>query len=218
MKCNYCNKLCSKAGKNNTGKQKYYCTSCNKYQQNTYSYKAYDIKINEQIIKYVKNGCGIRSIGRLIDISNTTVMKRIRSIASCLESTYSGSKRCSYEMDELHTFAGDKNNDQWVIYAINKGTRKIVDLFVGKRNKENIKIIVDKVLRFHPKRIYTDRLNIYPGLIDKAIHKPGRYLTNRIERMNLTLRTHLKRLTRSTLCYSKKADMLEACVKIYLWA
>ncbi len=217
MNCKYCKKKCSKAGKNSTGKQKYYCASCKKYQQKIYVYKAYDVKTNEQIIQYVKNSCGIRSIGRLIKISNTTVIKRIRSLASTLESTYVSGEGCIYEMDELHTFAGHKKNDQWLIYAINKSTRSVVDLLIGRRNKEDIKKIVDKVLKYHPEKIYTDGLNIYPTLIDKLIHKPGRYVTNRIERMNLTLRTHLKRLGRSTLCYSKKVDMLEACVKICLW-
>lgn len=84
--------------------------------------------------------------------------------------------------------------------------------------KKTLKKVVDKVLEYCPRRIYTDGLNIYPVLIDKAIHKPGRYITNRIERLNLTFRTHVKRLSRSTLCYSKKIDMLEACMKIYLWA
>ena len=145
-------------------------------------------------------------------------MKRIRSIASTLESTYASDKGCVYEMDELRTFAGNKKNEQWLIYAINKGTRSVVDLFVGRRNKENIKKVVDKVLEYSPRKIYTDGLNIYPGLIDKTIHRPGRYVTNRIERLNLTLRTGLRRLCRYTLCYSKKIDMFEACMKIYLWA
>jgi insertion element IS1 protein InsB len=121
-------------------------------------------------------------------------------------------------MDELKTFSGYKKNEQWLIYAINKGTRDVVDMLVGRRIKENVKAVVDKVLKFSPRKIYTDGLNMYPTLIDKSIHRPGRYVTNRIERKNLTLRTHLKRLNRSTLCYSKKVDMLEACVKIYLWA
>ena len=103
MDCNYCKKECSRAGKSSTGKQKYYCVFCKKYQQSSYLYKAYDIKVNEQIIEYVKNGCGIRSIGRIIKISNTTVMKRIRFIASHLESTYEGSVSTIYEMDEMQT-------------------------------------------------------------------------------------------------------------------
>jgi insertion element IS1 protein InsB len=218
MNCKYCNNACKKDGKQKNNTQKYKCLSCKKYQQIKYVYHACNKDIGEAIIRHVKRSCGIRDIAYLLKISPVTVIDKIRSISSCLKSTYSSIKGSTYEMDELHTFTGNKKNDQWLIYAINKETRKIVDLCVGKRNKDNVKIIVDNVLKFHPKRIYTDGLNIYPGLIDKNIHRPGRYLTNRIERMNLTFRTHLKRLTRNTLCFSKKADMLEACVKIYLWA
>jgi insertion element IS1 protein InsB len=218
MKCKYCNHICAKAGRQKNGKQKYQCVYCDKYQQENYSYHAYNKDIEESIIRHVKRSNGIRDIAYLLKISPVTVIDKIRSIASCLESTYSSSKKGSYEMDELKTFAGYKKNEYWLIYAINRNTRSVVDILIGKRNTINIKKIVNKVLNFHPKKIYTDRLNIYPGLIDKSIHRPGRYLTNRIERMNLTFRTHLKRLTRSTLCYSKKADMLEACIRIYLWA
>ena len=121
-------------------------------------------------------------------------------------------------MDEMQTFVGNKDNEQWLIYAIDKGSRKVVDILVGRRTKENIKKIVDRVLIYQPKRICTDKLNIYPGLVDRTIHKAGRYITNRIERLNLTLRTHIKRLSRKTICYSKRIDMLEACLKIYFWA
>jgi insertion element IS1 protein InsB len=218
MKCKYCSDVCKKSGKQLSGKQKYQCVACKKYQQCNYTYHAYEKEINESIIKHVKRGNGIRDIAYLLDISAVTVIDRIRIIASTLESTYASGKGCVYEMDELRTFSGYKKNDQWLIYAINKGTREVVDLFIGRRNKENIKIIVDKVLTYFPRKIYTDGLNIYPSLIDKTIHRPGRYVTNRIERKNLTFRTHLKRLTRNTLCFSKKVDMLAACVKIYLWA
>ena len=218
MKCNYCDGLCRKYGRQPSGTQKYQCVVCKKYQQCTYAYRAYDKEINESIIKHVKRGNGIRDIVYLINISNTTVIKRIRQIASFLKSTYASKKGCVYEMDELKTFAGYKKNEQWLIYAINKATREVVDLLVGRRIKENVKIVVDRVLEYSPRKIYTDGLNMYPTLIDKLIHRPGRYVTNRIERKNLTLRIHLKRLVRYTLCYSKKVDMLEACVKIYLWA
>lgn len=217
MECRYCKTTCVKAGKNNNGKQKYYCSTCKKYQQKEYQYQAYKITTDERIILYIKNSCGIRSIGRLLNISTTTVMKRIRLIASSLSSNYSGDKGGIYEMDELHTFTGYKKNEQWLIYAINKGTRQVVDLLVGRRDKENIRKIVNKVLAYHPRKIFTDGLNIYPTLIDKTIHQPGRYITNRIERLNLTFRMHLKRLSRNTICYSKNVDMLEACMKIYLW-
>jgi IS1 family transposase len=72
-------------------------------------------------------------------------------------------------------------------------------------------------MALNPKRIYTDKLNIYPGLISKSIHSSIQYKTNHIERFNLTLRTHLKRLSRRTICFSKNSKMLENCLRLYFF-
>ncbi|MBS1665188.1 MAG: hypothetical protein JST68_29350 [Bacteroidetes bacterium] len=42
-------------------------------------------------------------------------------------------------------------------------------------------------------------------------------MINRSERKNLTLRTHLKRLSCRTFCFSKSLSMLESCLKLYFW-
>jgi len=65
---------------------------------------------------------------------------------------------------------------------------------VGKRTKENVGKVIAKLLLLNPRKVYTDGLNIYPSLIPLAIHNVFRYHTNTIERNNLTLRTHIKRL------------------------
>ena len=66
-------------------------------------------------------------------------------------------------------------------------------------------------------KIVTDRLNIYPNLITPINHDTRKYRNNRIERCNLTLRQHIKRLSRKTICYSKSNLMLEATFKLYLF-
>ena len=96
-------------------------------------------------------------------------------------------------------------------------TTDVIDFIVGRKTTKNIKLLIDKILLLHPKRIYTDGLNIYPSLIPTAIHKRFQYCTNRIERKNLTLRTHIKRLSRKTICFSRKQEYLEAHLKIYFW-
>ncbi|WP_291287929.1 IS1 family transposase, partial [Flavobacterium sp.] len=48
-------------------------------------------------------------------------------------------------------------------------------------------------------------------------HSVKRFGTNHIERKNLTLRTHLKRLNRRTICYSKSLVVLIVILKIYFW-
>ena len=82
MECKYCTGMCRKNGRQLTGKQKYQCIICKKYQQALYVYYAYNKAVNKSIIKHVKRGCGIRDIAYLLNISAVTVIDRIRLIAS----------------------------------------------------------------------------------------------------------------------------------------
>ncbi|MFC5981187.1 IS1 family transposase [Flavobacterium salmonis] len=67
------------------------------------------------------------------------------------------------------------------------------------------------------KETFTDRLKNYRYLIEEKLHSVKRFGTNDIERKNLTLRTHLKRLNRRTICFSKSLVVLIAILKIYFW-
>jgi insertion element IS1 protein InsB len=83
--------------------------------------------------------------------------------------------------------------------------------------KKNLKRVTDTLLLSNCRQIFTDGLAIYKQIIPAALHKIKRYGTNHIERKNLGLRTHLKRLSRKTIAFSKSLLMLEACLKIYFW-
>ena len=124
----------------------------------------------------------------------------------------------SYEIDELRTFVGNKGNELWLIYAINRASKQIVDFCVGRCTKENLAKVVSALQKLQPKHIYSDRLNIYASLINKSIHKIHARCINYIERKNLTLRIHLKRLSRKTICFTRNASMLENCVLLYCFA
>ena len=52
-------------------------------------------------------------------------------------------------------------------------------------------------------RIYTDKLNLHAYIIQGNIHCTTQYSINHIERKNLSFRTHIKRLNRRTICFSK---------------
>ncbi|MDL2309492.1 IS1 family transposase, partial [Bacteroidales bacterium OttesenSCG-928-C03] len=121
----------------------------------------------------------------------------------------------SYELDELRTYCGSKENELWIMYAINKATGTVIDFCVGRRTKENIDKVVWQVLDLNPKGCYTDGLKIYKSLIPENIHKVFSHCTNKIERLNLTLRTHLKRLSRKTICFTRSGEMLASCLRIY---
>jgi len=190
--------------------------TCKKTHLQEYLKCAYRTSINSYIAAHVKEGCGIRSISRLLGISANTVLARIKNIAGKLKKPIIATGR-KYEVDELRTYVKNRNNDYWVIYALDKENKQVVDLKVGKRNKINIKEVCDTLLLADCKQINTDGLNIYRFVIPAKLHRVRRYGTNKIELKNLNLRTHLKRLNRKTICYSKSLLMLEACLKICFW-
>jgi insertion element IS1 protein InsB len=123
----------------------------------------------------------------------------------------------TFEVDELWTYIGRKDNEYWLAYALDRTTRQVIDFVVGKRTKATLKVLIDNLVKLTPKRIRTDRLTHYQRLIPKPLHRFGAYGINHIERKNLSIRTHLKRLSRRTICFSRSVVLLESCLKIYFW-
>ena len=73
-KCNTANYI--KKGFQNK-KQRYYCKNCKTYFQEEYSYLAYNSSTNTMISSLLKEGCGIRSISRILKISKNTVLSNL---------------------------------------------------------------------------------------------------------------------------------------------
>lgn len=219
MKCKCCETQCIRKGIHN-GNQQYYCGQCKKYQRLHYRKRSVTKDQHQLLIKLNNEGVGIRGIGRILNIAASSVVRRIKAIAQHILAPVTKTTNDVFEIDELQTYVGKNipSNYIWVTYAINRKTRSVIDFIVGKRTKENLKIITDKVRALKPRCVYTDGLAIYRNLIDKEIHKVRRFKINHIERKNLTLRTHLKRLNRRTICFSKSAAMLHACLMLYFYS
>lgn len=137
MKCHYCYARCHKKGKTISGTQKYQCKACKKYQREEYISKGFKGGTAQQIIMLLKEGCGIRSISRVLKISCTNVIKYIKGAAAKIKRPVVKVNK-QYEADELKTFVNKKKNQQWLIYAIDKKTKKVVDFKIGKRSKRNV--------------------------------------------------------------------------------
>ena len=100
-------------------------------------------------------------------------------------------------------------------YALNCADKSVVCFSVGPRTNETLSKVTEKLT--NARLIYTDKLRQHKFLISPEIHRISHRGTNHIERHNLTIRTHIKRLTRRTICFSRKAIMLYAVLKIYFW-
>lgn len=215
MNCKNCKSECIKKGFNGT-KQKYFCKSCLLYQQQHYTYHLCTKNDENIISKLTCIGVGISGISNFTGISKSNVVNIIKRIANEISWKIPNESNQVYEMDEMYTYTHSKLNGIYLIYALNKNTKQVIDFTVGNRSKLNIKKVTDTLLSLHPQKIFTDKLNIYPTLLNKNLHTATAYKINHIERFNLTLRTHLKRLSRKTICFSKSIYMLECSLKIYL--
>ena len=90
-----------------TGKQRHSCKKCGKSQQVNYIYNTYYPNLNKNIVALTKEGVGIRGTARLLDISPTTLISRIKRIAAEIKEPVL-SKGKTYEMDELITLVKKK--------------------------------------------------------------------------------------------------------------
>ena len=126
MNCYYCNTRCIKNGKQKNGAQKFHCKNCKKYQQEEYLYNACRHNTNKGVVKLLKEGNGVRGISRILEISCTTVLKRIVLIArQIIKPPISIGK--TYQVDELKTFVKKKSMERWLTYAIDSDTKQVVD-------------------------------------------------------------------------------------------
>jgi IS1 family transposase len=156
-------------------------------------------------------------MSRVLKVAVNTILNRIRKIAGNIPKPSVINNQACYEVDERWTYIGRKDNECWVAYALDREARQVVDFVIGKRTKNTLKELIERLLKAKPKTIRTDKLTIYQRLIPKIIHRSGAYLINRIERKNLSMRTHVKRLSRRTICFSRSEAMLESCLRIYFW-
>lgn len=206
-----------KYGKTKSGNQRYICKLCKKTKVDNYTYQAYKPDIDKNIILFTKQGLGIRSTARILKISTTTLLKRIIAIAENSNQPII-SKGKVYEVDEMYTYIKHKQNFIWLVYALEKDSKNVVSFNVGKRTNKTLRRVLDSLKLSEAKKIFTDKLKNYRYLIDEKLHCVKRFGTNHIERKNLTFRTHLKRLNRRTICFSRSLVVLVAVLKIYFWS
>ena len=86
----------------------------------------------------------------------------------------------------------------------------------GPRNAPTLQRLLALLNRFNIAFYITDALPVYKVLLSATSRVASRKYTQRIERHNLNLRTHIKRLTRRTICFSKSEEMHDKIISWYL--
>ena len=196
-----------------------------------YRYKAYEPGIKKQVIEMAINGSGIRDTARVLHINKNTVIatlkkkeKGIIHINPNLKTSPSGSalevrlaRVCEEaELDEQWSFVGKKSNQRWLWCAVDHATNTILAFVFGRRKDVVFKELKSLLDPFGISRYYTDDWGTYERHLEAEKHEIGKRNTQKIERKNLNLRTWIKRLTRRTLCFSKKDNMHDTVIGLMI--
>jgi insertion element IS1 protein InsB len=120
------------------------------------------------------------------------------------------------EIDEMQSYTKNKNNVRWVWSILDHYSGELLAYVIGCRTTANfhklMALIDDLGIEMH----YTDRLNIYKGFFESSKHGISKYKMQRVERLHLTYRTRVKRLTRKTICYSKSILMHDTVIGLFI--
>ena len=120
------------------------------------------------------------------------------------------------EADEFWSYVQKKTNPRWTWYAIERKSGIILAYHNGKRTDASCKILMDSLAVFDISVYHTDAWQSYFKYIPAEKHSVGKENTWKIERKNLNFRTHLKRLARKTICFSKSEIMHDIIIGLYI--
>lgn len=118
--------------------------------------------------------------------------------------------------DEFWSYVKCKANQYWTWYAIDCESGIILAYHNGRRTDESCKILFDALSVFDIACYYTDDWQSYRKYIPVEKHIVGKDNTWKIERKNLNFRTHIKRLARKTICFSKSEKMHDIIIGLYI--
>ena len=162
------------------------------------------------------NGSGIRDIARVLNVSINTVLKTIQQQASTVPEPVVPARVTELQLDEFWSFVGKKENQRWLWYGFDPAKKKIICAQPGRRTDETAERLLKKLAGCQVLRYCTDEWESYEKFLPPAQHWIGKELTQDIERQNLNFRTHLKRLQRKTICFSKSEPMHDAVLRLYI--
>jgi IS1 family transposase len=164
------------------------------------------------------NGSGIRDTARVLRLSPTTVLTVLREAAAKTPEPRVPARILDLEMDEQWSFVQNKRQQYWLWYGLNRHTGYIPAFVLGRRTDANCRRLCRKLAPCQVRHYHTDDWQSYPKFLGNKCHHIGKEGTQRIERKNLNFRTHLKRMQRKTICFSKEPGMHRAVIKLYVHA
>lgn len=154
ISCPHCkSRTVRKNGSVHSGKQKYECLSCRKQFVEDPQNKIIPDDTKERIRRSLLERVSLEGICRIFDVSMPWLLgfmeKTFQSLPEDLNATIIAENDefevVVLEGDEMWSFVGSKENDQWLWLVMHSATRQILAFHVGKRNKASGEALMKKL-------------------------------------------------------------------------
>jgi insertion element IS1 protein InsB len=150
------------------------------------------------------------------DLRQSKIHSKKRSELKSVNPNLSKAEPIAVEIDEQWSYTGNKRRQCWTIYALEKDSRQVVAFVCGRRTKKNVINLLKLLKSFNIICFYTEGWKVYEKLIPRDRHIASKKGTQRIERNNLNFGTRLKRMSRKTICFSKKLCMHKLVIALFI--
>lgn len=152
--CSHCHSSAvRKNGSIHSGKQKYECLCCRKQFVENPQNKLISDDTKERIRRSLLERISLEGICRIFDVSMPWLLefmeRTFQSLPEDLNATVIAENDefevAILEADEMWSFVGNKNNDQWLWLVMHSATRQILAFHLGKRDKASGEALMAKL-------------------------------------------------------------------------
>lgn len=198
------------------GRQRYLCKKCgyNFVEGDARKNRIPAPKKNLSILLASTGKVSFNMIGKIIDVSTTTIYRIISRFGKSLPNVPVPDNIAEIEIDEMWHFVGNKNNKVWIIKAIDRATGKILAWEQGGRDAATVQKLYEKLKHLDKCIFYTDAWEAFAKVLPSERHKVGKQYTTSIEQNNSNTRHFIARFTRRTKVVSKTVEMVNIMMKL----
>ena len=167
----------------------------------------------------------LRGLERLLGVSRRTTQRWlvgwIKDLPPVESSLLPAEIEDVLELDELWSFVGGKAQERWLWLALCRRTRPVVAYWIGDRSETAALQLWRRIPRDYVRcASFSDGWQSYAHIFDLQRHRMvGKQdgQTAHIERWFNTLRQRLARFTRKTLAFSKRDDLHDGLVRLFIY-
>ena len=120
--------------------------------------------------------------------------------------------------DEMWSFVRSKKQQRWLWWVEDAATGQVVAFVFGRRTHATFRRLqaVLAAAGWAVAQWLTDAWGAYQVCLPAGQRQAGKKPLQRLERKHLTLRTRIKRLTRKTICFSKKHFFHDGLITLFI--